>query len=718
AWLQQRGSGLWVVRGEAGVGKTRLVVHAGAGHGLEACWVRCREDLRNAPFQALIDLLGELPLPDVAALLPLAADRRDLARLLPALAPDEVLGPADGGAQRLVDVLATVVTGLAQTQPLVIDDLQWADPQLLEVLQRCLMKTGAGRGVRLLATLRPLQAGDTLQRWLDGLDVMGVLQQRALSPLPAQALDALLARLSGQQAPRFAAWLHQRSGGNPFFALETLRALFESGQLAPGERGWRSDLDALSADDAELQVPPRVAALVRQRLSSLSEAAQRVLMVVAVAGDAQALDAVAEGAGLSAWATAAAVAEGQAAGLLQGRRFAHDLVREALLAGTPEPLRAVLHAGLARRLADVLPPHRLAAHWWAAGDEPAAVQATLAAARLDADRGLHDAAEDRLAHAHGRTTDSALQARIDVARAAVARQSGRPADALALAQAALAALPLPDTRRDALLELYELRVLDGDLDAAEQWLGQARALGDESPALLMAAGKLAHARGDYPGATPHLEQLVAQLRRQRPGAELAAALTSLATTWDSQGELARGLPLHEEAMVIAHRLGARYVEVEAAGNRVWSLDELNRLDEAITVGELAMALGEYDATPYLLSNLAYVYLRVQRLDDAERAYRRLSDSGDASIACVACGKLADVAARRGDAAAVQAAVQAALGWLPRTQIYTAQVSALIAVLRHGDDAQARAALRHRRDQAVDPGLQQRLDDALHGRGLV
>ena len=548
---------------------------------------------------------------------------------------------------------------------------------------------------------------------------MGALHLRPLAPLPADEVGRLLAQLSGQAAPRFADWLHRRSGGNPFFALETLRALFESGQLSPGAAGrpgWRSELDELSTDYAELQVPPRVAALVRQRLHGLSEAAQRVLSVAAVAGDAEALDAVAELAGLSAWATAAAVAEGQAAGLLQGRRFAHDLVHEALLSGTPEPLRAVLHAGLARRLAAVLPPHRLAAHWWAAGDVAQAVQATLAAVQLDATRGLFEAAEDRLRQAHDRTADGDLKARLNVARAAVARQMGRNAEAAAHAQAALDVLPPPETRFNALVEHYELRMNDGDLDGAERWLAQARAVNDNSPLLLMAAGKLAHARGDYSGAARVLEQLVAHWRRQRPGADLAGALTSLATTLDSQGELERGLPLHEEAMAIASRLGARYVEVEAASNRVWSLDELNRLDEAIAVGEHALALGEYDATPYLLSNLAYVYLRVQRLDDAEGAYSRLASGSDASIACVACGKLADVAARRGNTVAAQAAVQTALGWLPRTQIYTAQVSAIIAAVRHGSDEQARAALAHRRAQAVDPGLQQRLDDALRARG--
>lgn len=717
AWLRQPGAGLWLLAGEPGVGKSRLVQEATGDErpdGAGPHWVRCRESLRQAPLQALVDLLAGLPVQRLQAMLPLGADRRELARLLPALAPSEVLAPSEPGGGRLMEVLAAVLVQLARAGTVVIDDLQWADPPLLDLLQRVLTR----HPVRLLATLRPLQAGDALQHGLDGLEVLGLLHLRTLNPLPAEAVQALLARLSGRQAPRLAAWLHRRSGGNPFFALETLRALFESGRLASGERGWMGDIDTLGNDDTEPPLPPRVAALVRQRLAGLSETAQRVLSVAAVAGDAEALDALAEGAGLSVWATAEAVAAGQAAGLLKGRRFAHDLVHEALLAATPEPLRAVLHAGLARRLAQVLPPHCLAAHWWAAGDESHAVQATLAAARLDADRGLHDAAEDRLQRARDRATDSAWQARLDVARAAVARQAGRLDAARALADAALAALPMPDTRRDALLERYELAMLAGDLDEAERHLALARVLDDASPALLMAAGKLAHARGDYAGATAPLQQLADLLRRQRPGPELAAALTSLATTLDSQGLVEQGVPLHEEAMAIAHRLGARYVEVEAASNRVWSLDELGRLDEAIAVGEHAMALGDYDATPYLLSNLAYVYLRVQRLDDAERAYRRLSQCGDASIACVACGKLADVAARRGDTAARAAAVQAALGWLSRTQVYTAQVSAMIAVLRHGDEAQARAALAHRRPQAVDPGLQQRLDEALHARGLA
>ncbi|MBK6294351.1 MAG: hypothetical protein IPF55_08585 [Rhodoferax sp.] len=47
-------------------------------------------------------------------------------------------------------------------------------------------------------------------------------------------LGLWLQRLSGNvPPPAFANWLHARSGGNPFFALETLRALFNNGRCAP-----------------------------------------------------------------------------------------------------------------------------------------------------------------------------------------------------------------------------------------------------------------------------------------------------------------------------------------------------------------------------------------------------------------------------------------------------------------------------------------------------
>lgn len=410
AELQQARAGLVLVCGEPGVGKSRLLADALAAH--HPLWLHCHEGLQATPLlpvlQALQTRAGQLH-----AAVPDTTERRMLARLLPALqptlAPGEVLGPADADAPRLLALLTRVLEHLAPV--LVVDDLQWADSATLAVL-RAFAAPGSGTQARFYASLRTSEATPEVQAFVASHDAAGRLHRCDLAPLPAAAVADLMQQLAGAAAPRFAAWLHGRSGGNPFFALETLRALFDAGHLraapgTPGEHGatigCARDLDTLGTDEQALQVPPRVAALVRRRVDGLADATRRVLSIAAVAGDALHLEALAHVAGLSPWATAEALAEAQAAGLLNGRHFAHDLVRQALLQSTPEPLQAVLHAGIARHCADLLPPHQLALHWWGAGDVPAALQATLAAASLDQQRGLHASAQALLTAAQART---------------------------------------------------------------------------------------------------------------------------------------------------------------------------------------------------------------------------------------------------------------------------------------------------------------------------
>lgn len=701
-----------VVAGEPGVGKSRLVGQALPG----ALWLCGREAWREAPLFALLQALqtqGPL-LQHLADGPSLRGLRRDLARLLPELAGEEVLPPADAHAPAARVALQALLR--LWPAPLVLDDLQWLDTSTLDLLAALAGDAGAPR---LVATLRPAEADATLQRWLDGLEASTPLRRIELRPLGAEEVGWLIERLSGRAAPRFAAWLAERTGGNPFFAIESLAALFEAGQLhEEAAGGWASDLDALGGHYRELQLPPRVAAVVRRRLGALGEIAQRVLAIAAVAGDARHLEDLAEVAGLSPWATAEALGSAQAAGLLRDRRFAHDLVREVLLAELSEPQRAVLHAGVARRLAHRLPPHERAMHWWRAGRVEDAVAATLEASALDRERGLMEEAAVRLASAMARVPDGDAHARLALECAALERQRGRLAEAARHVQHALEQFPEPATRATALLEQFEIAMLEGRLEAAGQALASAVEATPEWPVLDAAGAKLAHARGQYPQAAALMRRHIAGLRRRRPGAELAGALTGLGSIHDCLGELDVAAPLHREALALARRIGARYVEVEVANNLVWSLDEAGRLDEAIELGERAMALGDYDATPTLGTNLAYVYLRRERLDDAERLYRRLAAANDSSVVCVARGKLLDLAARRGDGVAVEAAVRDALAALAATEVYSAQASTITAVLRHGDEQSARRAAAFARAQALDPGQQQRLAEAMSARGIA
>ncbi len=426
---------------------------------------------------------------------------------------------------------------------------------------------------------------------------------------------------------------------------------------------------------------------------------------------------ISEGADLVAFSGGKALGGPQASGLLAGRRFAHDLLRQVLLEDCPEPVRALLHAGIARRRAAVLPPHVLAMHWWAAGDLAQGLDATLAAARHDGERGLLDSGERLLADAKRRLGESPAPAldvaRIDVARAFLARQRLDLDAAQRAAEAALQALPMPATRQAALVELFEIALWRGRLDEAAAHLAQARDIDPGLPTLWLDAAKLAHAQGDAEACAEATARYVSWLRRQPPGADLAGALTSQGVALDVAGRHADARPLHEEALAIARRIGARYTELEAAGNLVFCLGETGRDEEAARVGLRALGGGGEVFNAPLASNTAYSLLAVGWVDEAEHLYRRVLAGDNASAACAASGKLLEIAARQGaDGTTLGAAVDTVFAALGRTEMYAVQAGALVAVLNHGRAADAARVKPWLRDEPLYPGLQQRLDEAL------
>ena len=193
---------------------------------------------------------------------------------------------------------------------------------------------------------------------------------------------------------------------------------------------------------------------------------------------------------------------------------------------------------------------------------------------------------------------------------------------------------------------------------------------------------------------------------------LAITLSSLGSMLDFQGRHAEALPVHREALALARRLGARYTEVEVAINLLWCLPELDMHDEAMAAGEHALALGDCDATPTLLNNLAWLYLDCGRLDDAARVYAQLATGDDPTLACVAQAKLLQIHAQQSRADDASASAQALLAMLPRTDHPQGHAIAVLALLDHGPPALHAQALRYLPKVPVEADLQARLDSAL------
>ncbi len=697
ARLAAAGPGLWLVVGPPGIGKSRLLEEACP----DAVWLSCREGRSAQPLAALLDYLDDMQ--------DSLAGQPGWTELAPAV---QGSGPGTASVGRLLPAAARLLASL--DRPVVVDDLQWADPALLNLID--LLRRGGRLALR--ATMRAAPPPPAVADWLQELHTLAAVEQLALKPLDPAAFIEMLRRLSGQETPpqHLARWLHRHSGGQPFFALELLRALFESGHLSATPQGWSSAQDAVSLDDTGLAVPARVWALIDRRLADLGPATRQVLTAAAVAGDARQPALLAAATGLPLWTIGQALAEAQTRAVLHERQFAHALVREALLRHLPEPVQQAIHAALLQHGHALLPPHRLAEHAWAAGDEDAAVEHQTRAAVQDRRRGLHAAGSETLRRALARCQDPARRARLLVALSRTALEVRDVDGARHAAAQALASLPDPTTRLQALVLLADLAIQQGRLADAEAPVAEAALIDPEDRALLMLRGRLAYEAGDFDGNLALLQPLLVRLRREPPGEDLVSLLSTMGTTHDSAGRPGQGLPFHEEALATARALGARHAEVDATLNLLWTLPDLGRVDEAIALGEQALALGEYDGTPALMNNLAYLYWAQGRHTEAEPLYRRLSQADDPTVRCFAWAKCIALAARRGDTAGADAAIQAALDTLPLTDAYRAHAVVMVAVLQHGSRPQAEEARRWwRPDQPLDPSLGGQLAAALGGR---
>lgn len=699
---------LLVIAGEPGVGKTRLLEEALP----LAWWFVCREGQEEVPFAPITELIEDQrdSLPD----LPLD-QRRELARLVPALLAGEQLPPADAAVAKTR--LHAAIAQLLEARPaaVVIDDAQWADAATRELI------VFLARRARLPLRLayRSNEQHADLRALLEALDATAPLEQIELAPFTPAELLELLATISHADAgpELFGRWLHQRTGGNAFFVLQTLCSLFESGRLAAGDHGWASALDEITTDYSELQIPPRVADLVRRRVRGLSESARRVLTAVVVAGGARAVEPLAAMVGLSAWATAEAVAEMQSAGLLREHRLAHDIARQSIYRATPEAVRRVLHAGVARHFAGVLRDEQIAEHWWLAHDVQRSLDATVLATAGQRQAGLHDEALALTARALPRAVSSAQRALLHALRARIHLEQGDLAGAEAAAAATLDEAAWPHERAEAFIVIASARLQQGKVDEAHEALLQATASDAEHDALCIERARVAQLQGRVADALADLERRCAQLRTRPPGRELVQVLTSLGAAFDELGQPQRGLVLHQEAYRHAGRLNARYAQVEVAINLLWALSTVGRNDEAVAVAEEALALGEYDSTPTLRNNLAWSLRELGRIDDAMRLCEQLAAGRDPTLALIARARLLDMRKRKDPTFDAGALVDALLADLGSTDVYSAQLTAAKAVLQHGDAAQVQRVLPWLRPQPLDPWLHRELSSALAERGI-
>jgi DNA-binding SARP family transcriptional activator len=332
--------GLVLVRGSAGVGKTRLVAEvaetARRQGGLVAT-ARCfgaagrlalapvADWLRNNEVRSAVTTLDPVWQTEVRRLLP-TSGRASGPR-----------GTADAWQRhRFLEGLARALIAVGRPLLLVLDNMQWCDQETLAFITFYL---GLAEGAQVLvaATVREEYPGEDhqLAGWTLQMRASGLLTEVSLSPLEAADTARLAEAISGQRLPEAGTdLLHAATGGFPLYIIEAVRGTADPGSTP------------LPAGDLE--------AVLRKRLEQGTAAALEVAGLAAAVGTNFTLDLLTEASDLGADAVVEAVDELWRRRIVRefrdGYDFSHDLLREAAYAGISPPRRWLLHRRIAQAL--------------------------------------------------------------------------------------------------------------------------------------------------------------------------------------------------------------------------------------------------------------------------------------------------------------------------------------------------------------------------------
>jgi DNA-binding CsgD family transcriptional regulator len=581
-------SGVLVLRGEPGVGKSALLADLSAqAEGmrvLRATGVESESELAFAGVHQvvwpLLERLGEIPPPQAAA-------------LKGALGLD---APAGDSRFLIGAAVLSLLAAAADVAPLLclVDDAHWLDQASADAL------TFAARRLHAepIALVFAARAGEVREFEGAGLPE---LQVRGLEPAAAEAL--LAERAGGLLSPEVREKLIACADGNPLALLELPAALSDD-QLA-GRMPLRGSLPVTRTIEAVFLRQARKLPLASQKLILLAAAddtgdAGVVLGAAGTLGlEASDLE-IAERTGLLR------VADGEI-------RFRHPLVRSAVYEAASFAERQVVHQALVNaldesRYADRRVWHRAAS---TLGTDDGLADALEQSAEAAVRRGGHVAAAAALERAAALTSAEGVRARRLAAAASAAWLGGRVESALTLIESTPRQASEPVTRADLDHLRAQIELQRGSPARAHEIL-MAAAAGivsvdpDRAGAMLAQAGEAANYAGDLPGeieAGRQAERVRAEFGLQQLEVTMMAGVARLL-----EGDATEGASLLAEAISQAERSrnprrfswagsSAFYLGDITAATTYWNhfVDEA-RAQGAIALLAAALALRAYGET--------------------------------------------------------------------------------------------------------------------------
>lgn len=350
-----------LISGEPGIGKSRLaseLVQWVRRAGAPAASARCYAAQGQLAYAPVAEWLRSEPLRESRQRLS-KAQLAELARVLPEiLAEDPTVGPPHPLTEswqrhHFYESLEAALGSVRRPLLLVIDDLQWCDPDSLEWMYSLFRsRTLAGRFL-MLGTVRPEETGrdHPFTRLWNELQREGHAEEIPLQSLTAAETGALARQVADHALNESElAGIFRATEGNPLFVVESVRA---------GLQG------------------PRIQAVIAARLAQLSAPAFELAGLAGTVGQAFSFDLLAKATDWDEDSVTSALDELWQRSLIreEGAQydFTHDRIREVAYNGLSPVRRRYWHRRIARSLEDLHSEDvssvsgQAAAHYEAAG---------------------------------------------------------------------------------------------------------------------------------------------------------------------------------------------------------------------------------------------------------------------------------------------------------------------------------------------------------------
>jgi len=165
---------------------------------------------------------------------------------------------------------------------LACEDVHWADPSSIQILEKLLMLLGPENAVLWILTLRPGVSSDAdLLLTAARANFGEAARELVLEPLSREDSRSLVANLLEIEAlpDPVRHLIHEKSDGNPFFVEEVIRMLIDGGALEQRNGAWR----ATQAID-DIRIPDNLHGLLLARIDALPGDARHTLLVASVLG--------------------------------------------------------------------------------------------------------------------------------------------------------------------------------------------------------------------------------------------------------------------------------------------------------------------------------------------------------------------------------------------------------------------------------------------------